>query len=262
MAIDPKIVDLINADIDSEISAEDQALLDEHLAKNTDARTLRDELSSLCADLDAVEAIPPPTHLKHVILDNISKQNYSETASGGGDWKTMMRTLFGSKVLRHSWSFAAGVILTYTLISSDQISRHAFDDVTRLVGTIGQPEYSGGTSGEDSISLTLDVIAGSVNLNTAGSIMILDFDMTSRGPIEIVADFANRDIWFNGFAQLESNGSTIAAETGQVTMRMEGQRRFAVYLNNASHSAATINLRFFSGGTLIHEAELRFNGAD
>ena len=262
MAIDPKIVDLINADIDSEISAEDQALLDEHLAQNTDARTLRGELSGLCAELDAVEAIPPPTHLKHVILSNISKQNYSETASGGGDWKTMMRTLFGGKALRYSWSFAAGVILTYTFISSDQISRQAFDDVTGLVGTISQPEYGGGISGEDSISLTLDEIAGSVNLNTTGSIMILDFNLASQGPIEIVAGFAKHRIWFNGFAQLESNGTTIAAETGQVTVRMEGQGRFAVYLNNASHSAATINLSFFAGGTLIHEAELRFNDAD
>ena len=66
-------------------------------------------------------------------------------------------------------------------------------------------------SGADSIQLSLNEIAGSVQLNRSGSIMILDFDLASPGPIEIVASFADRDVWFNGFAQLESSGTTIAA---------------------------------------------------
>ena len=258
MAIDPKFVDLINAAIDRGISAKDRALLEEHLAQDPDARALRDELSGLCAELDAVESIPPPAHLKHVILNTVSQQNTSQTASGGGDWRVRLSTLFGGGAVRYAMFFAAGAILTYTFISSDQISRQAFDDVTGLIGTITQPDYTAEMSDEDSIRLTLNEIAGSVHLYRAGSIMILDFDLASQGPIEIVAGFADRHIWFNGFGQLESNGTTIAAEAGQVTVRMEGQRRYAVYLNNASHRAATISLRFYSGGTLIHEDELKF----
>ena len=73
MAIDPKFVDLINAEIDRGISAKDRALLEEHLAQDPDARALRDELSGLCAELDAVESIPPPAHLKHVILNTVDR---------------------------------------------------------------------------------------------------------------------------------------------------------------------------------------------
>ncbi len=258
MAIDPKFADLINAEIDGEISAEDRILLEEHVALDPDARALRDELSDLCAKLDVVEAIPPPAHLRHVILNTVSPQIVSQTTSGGGHWRVMMRTLFGGSAQRYAMSFAAGAILTYTFISSEQISRQALDDVTDLVGTISQPEFTGEKSVEHSIRLTLNEIAGSVHLNSVGSIMILDFDLASQGPIEIVASFSDRDIWFNGFAQLESSGTTISAEAGQVTVRMEGQRRYAVYLHNDSHSAATIHLRFYSGGTLIHEDELRF----
>ena len=258
MAIDPKFVDLINAEIDGEISAEDRILLEEHVALDPDARALRDELSELCAKLDAVEAVAPPAHLRHVILNTVSRQNTSQTTSGGGRWRVMMGTLFGGSVQRYAMFFAAGAVLTYTFISSEQISRQALDDVTGLVGTISQPEFTGEKSGEHSIRLTLNELAGSVHLNSVGSIMILDFDLASQGPIEIVASFSDRDIWFNGFAQLESSGTTISAEAGQVTVRMEGQRRYAVYLYNDSHSAATIHLRFYSGGTLIHEDELRF----
>ena len=258
MAIDPKFVDLINAEIDGEISAEDRILLEEHIAQDPDTRALRDELSDFCAKLDAVESILPPADLRRVILNTVSPKIVSQTTSGGGHWRVMMGTLFGSSVQRYAMSFAAGAVLTYTFISSDQISRQALDDVTGLVGTISQPEFTGEKSGEDSIRLTLNEVAGSVHLNKVGSIMILDFDLASQGPIEIVASFSDRNIWFNGFAQLESNGTTIAAEAGQVTVRMEGQRRYAVYLNNDSRSAATISLRFYSGGMLIHEDELRF----
>ena len=258
MAIDPKYVDLINAEIDGEISAEDRILLEEHVAQDPDARALRDELSDLCAKLDGVEFIPPPAHLRHVILNTVSPQIDSQTTSGRGHWRVMMGTLFGGSVPRYAMSFAAGAVLTYTFISSDRISRQALDDVTDLVGTISQPEFTGEKSAEARILLTLNEIAGSVHLNSVGSIMILDFDLVARGPIEIVASFSDLDIWFNGFAQLESNGTTITAEAGQVRVRMEGQRRYAVYLNNDSHSAATISLRFYSGGTLIHEDELRF----
>jgi hypothetical protein len=259
MAVEPKFVDLINAEIDAEISAEDRALLDMYLAQNPEARALRDELTVVCAELDAVESIPPPAHLKHLILSTVSQQDSTQTASGRGNWRVTMGALFGGRVMRHALSFAVGVILTYTFISSDQISRQSFDDVTGLVGTISQPQYAGEISSEDSIEFALAEIAGSVRLSRVGAIMILDFDLASQSPIEIVAGFADRDIWFNGFAQLESDGTTIAAEAGQVTLRMEGQRRYAVYLHNASNSAAIINLRFYAGGTLIHEDELRFN---
>lgn len=258
MTIDPKYIDLMNAEIDGEISAEDRARLENYLAQDPAARALKEELAGLCTELDAVEFIEPPAHLKHVVLDTITRRRTSAPASTGGGWQFTLSTLFAGGAARYALAFAAGAILTYTFISSEQISRQAFDDVTGLVGTISQPDFSAEMSHEHSIDLTLTEIAGSVKLNRAGSILILDFDLVSQDPIEIVADFNDLDIWFNGFAQLESNGTSIAAETGQVTVRMEGQRRYAVYLYNTGQGATTISLRFYSGGTLIHEDELIF----
>lgn len=258
MAIDPRYVDLINAEIDGEISAADRARLEEYLAGDADARALRDDLSNLCAELDSVESVEPPVHLKHAVIDTITRQGTSRPVSRGDGWQITLGALFGGSAARYAMAFAAGAILTYTFVSSDQISRQAFDDVTGLVGTISEPDFIADTSNEHSIDVALTAIAGSVNLNRAGSILILDFDLSSQDPIEIIADYDDRDIWFNGFAQLESEGTRIAAETGRVTVRMEGQRRYAVYLYNASQSAATISLRFYSGGALIHEDELVF----
>ena len=81
-------------------------------------------------------------------------------------------------------------------------------------------------------------------------------------PDEIEAGYRDPSIWFNGFAQLESTGTSIAAETGAVTLKMDGKRRYAVFLNNPGLRPATIELRFTANDEVIHEAQLDFSEAD
>lgn len=258
MAIDPRIIDLINAEIDATISTEDRATLDEYLAESEAGRALRNELRSLCNDLDSVESVTPPPHLKQVILHSLGAKTPVMPNTGRkttGRWTNGWLGLTG---VRYALSFATGVVLATVLASSDQISRHALDDVADLVGTIAQPASGGAMSGGESFQLALNEIGGTVSLSMSGSIMIIDFALSSAGPIEIVAEFPDRDIWFNGFAQLESNGTRVTAETGQVTLHMEGHNRYAVYLHNASRDSTTVTLRFFSSGHLIYKNELSF----
>lgn len=258
MAIEPKLSDLINAEIDGRISAEDQALLDQHLAENAEAKAFHDELTRLCGELDSMDEVTPPANLRQSVMElaRQSAQPVRKPARRG--WQMIFSGFLGITPVRYAMSFAAGVILTFVLVSSDQISRQAFDDVTGLVGTMSDSGSTNDATVIDSMGLTLNELAGSVSLNKAGSLIILDFDLASQSPIEIVARFDDRDIWFNGFAQLESAGTSVAAETGRVTIRMEGQRRYAVYLHNTGRNTATVNLQFFSAGQLLHEGEMSF----
>ena len=108
---------------------------------------------------------------------------------------------------------------------------------------------------QDSVELSLNELAGTARLGSAGSLTVLDFDLVAEDPAEIIVTFDSRDVWFNGFAQLESEGTTVAAGRGQVAVRMEGQRRYALYLNNTRQNASTIRLRFIVGGRTVREAE-------
>ena len=88
--------------------------------------------------------------------------------------------------------------------------------------------------------------------------LILDFDLVAKDHIEVEADYSDRTIWFNGFAQLESGGTAISAETGRIRLGMEGKRRYAVYLHNEGGRETTVNLRFLSDGKVVHEASLDY----
>ncbi len=252
MAIEQKFIDLINADIDGEIEHADKSELDAFLAENFEARALHGELATLCQSVESIESASPPPHLRHVIMNSVKPTPVKTEAPG------ILQMLFASPVLKYSGTFSIGVLLTLSIVNSDQVSNRAFDDVTGLVGTISDP-ISGNLV--NTIAVDNVEIAGQVSLRSSGSMLILDFDLVANSPIEIEADYADRTIWFNGFAQLESSGATVSAKSGSVTLGMEGKRRYAVYLQNIGERGVTFNLRFVSEGEVVHEASLKYEPA-
>ena len=241
MAIEQKFTDLINAAIDGEISAEEKAELEAFLDSSADGRALQDELSSLSATLDSLEQEAPPVHLRHVIMNSIPPTRKPAESPG------IVQTLLGTPAFKYAFTFAAGVILALTIVDSSKVTNRAFDDVTELVGTIADP-----------VDLTL---ASSVSVDELG-VAGLDFDMVSSDHIEIEAGYSDPSIWFNGFAQLESEDTTVAAAPGRVRFGMKGKRRYAVFLHNQGERETTVNLRFLANGEVVHEASLEFKPKD
>lgn len=247
MTIEQNYTDLMNADIDGEISDAGKSELMAYLAESAEGRELYEQLSSLCDSLNSGELVSPPPHMRHVIMNSVKPTRPKQDS---------LQMLLAMPTLRYAMMFAVGVFLTLSLVKSGQMSDSAFDDVTGLVGTISEPI---GADLASSITVDNVEIAGRVSLRSKGSMLILDFDLTARGPVEIQADYTDRTIWFNGFGQLESSGTTISAEQGHIKLGMEGKGRYAVYLHNEGGRGTTVSLRFVSNGTVIHEATLEYD---
>ena len=248
MHLPSRTVELIQASVDKEISAADRHELEAILENSDDARRYHAEMSELCDVLGATEKLDPPPHLHHLIMDAVkpaqSASRQTNTRSG----------FLASPAFRLATAFAAGVVLTWSFVSSDRLSRNAFEDVTGLVGTIADSGIAAPATAGVSISHTN--IAGTVTMRKEGRLLVVDFDLVSNGPIDVVAGFAKTDVWFNGFAQLESSGTSVSAEPGRVTIRMDGKRRYALYLNDSGSRVAAIDLQFVSSGSVVHEARL------
>ncbi len=251
MTIDPKYFELIQADIDGEIDDAGKAELERFLADSEEGRAVYGQLESLCGSLDGMPSIDPPPHLSHMLLNQAPVKAAPQPSPG------FLQRLFAGPVLGYVGVFAAGVALTLALVDSDQISQGAFDEMTGLVGTIADSKFAAPEHGV--ISIDESEVAGTVTLRSTGPLLIVDFDLSARQPVEIVAGYSDKTIWFNGFAQLESTGTSIAAEAGAVTLKMDGKRRYAVFLNNPGKRPATIDLRFSSDDQVIHEAQLSFS---
>ena len=253
MTIEAKYVELMNADLDGEISDAERVDLAEYLEANPEAAAMQAELARLCGSLDEMGQMDPPPHLKYAILDSLqktAKPKPGHVKSGGFG----IRQLFAMPALRHAFTFGAGAFLTFALVSSDQISNQAFDDVTGLVGTIS--DSAPAASGPNMIRLTSNEIAGIVSTHLAGNLNVVDFNLAAEGPVEIVAEFSNHELWFKGFAQLESDDARILSDEGRVNMHIQGRNRYALYLQHTSKVDSTVSFKFYSAGNLIHQADL------
>ena len=147
------------------------------------------------------------------------------------------------------------VFLAMSIVNTGQVSNQAFDNVTGLVGTVAEPIDATLAS---SVSVDELDVAGIVSLRSAGSLLILDFDLVAKKHIEVEADYSDPGIWFNGFAQLPSEGTTVSAGPGRVRLGMAGKRRYAVYLHNQGGRDATVKLRFLADGQVVHETSLDY----
>ena len=250
MAIEQKYQDLINADIDGEISTEDRTELQAFLADSAAGRALHDQLSAVCHALDSGDEESPPVHLRQIIMNSIPEPPVSATSPG------FFQVLFASSALRYALSFAAGVFLALSIVNSGQVSEHAFDDVTGLVGTVADPVDAALAS---SVSVDELDVAGVVSLRSTGTLLILDFDLVAKDHIEVEADYSGPGIWFNGFAQLPGEATTVSAESGRVRLGVAGKRRYAVYLHNQGGREATVKLRFLANGQIVHETSLDYS---
>ena len=207
MAIEQKYEDLINPEIDGEISDASKSELQAYLSENAEGRALHAELAALCGTLDAVEQEEPPPYMRHVIMNSVPPARATNESPG------FLEALFATPALKYAMTFAAGVFLTLSIVNSSQISNQALDNVTGLVGTVAEPV---GATLASSVTLSEVDISGTVSLRSAGSLLILDFDLVSADHIEVQAEYTDRTIWFNGFAQLASEGTTVSAETGRI----------------------------------------------
>jgi hypothetical protein len=250
MAIDPNIVELINADIDGEISPADKDTLEALMAESPEAQAMHAELSGLSLSLDELPDLDAPPYLIHTIMAEIPKP---EQQGRRGD---SLRGLFAAPALRYAAMFVAGSVLTLSLVSSDQVSERAFNDVTGLVGTISS-EVPVGT-GIQTLQIDRTEVAGHITLRSSGPLLIVDFDLVSNGPIDIVASYSDQSVWFNGFAQLESPGASISAESGRISMKIDGKRRYALYLHNAGDRNVSINVRFMSDDEVVYDTDIQY----
>ena len=251
MAIDPKIVELINADIDGEISPADKDTLEAMMAESPEAQAMHAELSGLSSSLGDLPDLDAPPYLIHTIMAEIPKPASQDRR---GDF---LRGLFAAPALRYAAMFVAGSVLTLSLVSSDQVSERAFSDVTGLVGTISSEVPVG--PGIQTLQIDRTDVAGHITVRSSGPLLIVDFDLVSNGPIDIVASYSDQSVWFNGFAQLESPGASISAESGRISMKINGKRRYALYLHNAGDRNVSINLRFMSDGEVVYETDIQYS---
>lgn len=249
--VDQHILYLINSSIDGEISASEQDELGGLLITSPDVRSLNDELRAVARVLGEVPEVDPPEYLQ----DSIERQVRLPVRGRTGSKRP---GLWGVGWLRTGLAMAAAVVLTFGVyeMGSEPITAQ---DSRRMAGTMaksGSADQPGILL--DSIQLNTAKLSGMVELRDKDEFFMLDLQLISDEPTEVVIDFAGRGLEIDGVSGKSVGYDTVSVVDGSIHLASKGEEHFTVRLRHTSavKQVEPLDLSFFANSELIQQAEL------
>jgi len=254
--VDERTLDLINADIDGELTPEQSQELDAILEASADARTMRSELLRLTNLLDNQPAVNPPADLAQNILQQIKLPEPAGSFSLSGLFSSFQPATAGL-------AFAAGLLATVSFYELAPDNNPGFD-TAGMVGTMIANPGDRSTDLADNMSFSEPGLTGSVSLQSGKEIFALEFNLESTDTVEIEVAFAEAGLGFGGIAHavIDHKAADESYEISGGTLRVinQGRQSFTVFLLNAGRNdggSREITIDVSSGGARVITGVLR-----
>lgn len=254
--IDERTLDLINADVDGELTPEQSRELDAILEASADARAMRSELLRLTNLLDNQPAVNPPADLAQNILQQIKMPEPAGSFSLSGLFSSFQPATAGL-------AFAAGLLATVSFYELAPDNSPGLD-TAGMVGTMVANPENRGTDLADSLSFSEPGVTGSVSLQTGKDVFALEFNLESTETVEIEVAFAEAGLGFGGIARavIDHKAADESYKVSGGTLRVvnQGRQSFTVFLLNAASdgsSSKEINIVVSSGEARLITGVLR-----
>jgi hypothetical protein len=228
--LDEQTLNLINADIDDELTPAEQQQLDDILESSPEARAMRTELLKLSNLLDSVPEQSPPSGLSEKILNQLAPRRWSSKWS-------LQNLLHSFNPATAGLAFAAGLLLTVGFYEMSP-GRGPASDAASMVGTMVAGQGGGMNLLENNLRFSSDGFSGTVSLSENNGFYVMNFDLDSANPEEIVVGLDRTGLSFGGFAETPGSSDMVADKVtisgGTLRLVSQGRRQFTVFLRESS----------------------------
>jgi hypothetical protein len=254
--LEERTLDLINADIDGELSGDERRELEALLESSEEARALRAEFLRLSNLLDAQEQLQPPPDLAGRILEDLRLPRPAAPAVAAG-WFSSFRPA------QAGLAFAAGLLATVAWYEMTA-GQAPMTDTASMVGTLVANPRLSREAALDSLSLEVEGVSGQVTLSRSGTFYLLNFEIDSGRPVEIEIAFAEAGLGFGGLAHTitdaQSAGGSYVITGGALRVENQGRKAFTVFLPEVAEGTGdgrTIDVGISSRGAELFNGSLR-----
>jgi anti-sigma factor RsiW len=238
-APDPRLLELLHAELDGQLSATEWEELERLLAATPDGPLLRDQLRRIEAALARLPAVPPPADLHQNILRALPAAPRA-TAPG---WQHG----HGRRGRGFRYAMAAGLVVAMVGIGYSGALRQAFAP-GELVATMGgQTTAAPG----DSASIEGPGLAGTVAVQPDGARWRVVIDLESAAPVAVHAAYADpafRLVQVVG----DAPAAGLATAPGRIDFSRRGDGRTVLLLQPGE--GGQLRLRFESAGRSPQQA--------
>jgi anti-sigma factor RsiW len=249
-------------ELDGVATPEESSKLQEHLARDPEAKARFEHLRQLSAMLDRVEMVDPPPDLKAGILRSIRTRATSEPARVG--WLDRLAAAFGGRPLfRFAYSFAAGVaagIIGFAVFSGNFASRPQ-PGADRFSGTMAPLFRSEAHRKVD--SRKFDFAEGSVAIETrltdAGVALVVE--ARSASEIGLRLEFEPADYSVVGLTQSSGIQCRAMIGEGKVILTHSGEGHYVISLARRGQSTSPVRVSIHAPDGL-REGALQTGGVE
>jgi hypothetical protein len=219
---DPGYIELIHAEIDGELDAQQRAELARRLLANPEARAQRDDLQRLCKSLEALEAAEPPPQLLESVLAALPHSAPGSARSWWADPRWRYAAMFAGVLV------AAAVVFETVDRTRNPGSEAAGTMATHLRGPV------------DSVRLGNGPVLGQVSLYRDGAGLSLGLELVASAPVDVLIASGGHTLRVNGLGRPEGSG----------------MRPTAVPLPGFGTSGQTVSVTFLMAGRQVGVATL------
>lgn len=253
--LEERTLNLINADVDGELTPAEQQQLDSILETSAEARAMRAELLKLSNLLNGMPEQAPPQDLTSRIVGQLAPRRAVTRFS--------LSSLFASfQPVTTGLAFAAGLLLTVGFYEMSPQSVSSLD-TAGMVGTMVAGQGNGLNLLENDLYFSSDDFSGKVSLSENNGLYVLNFALDSTDPKEIRVGLELTGLAFGGFAEtpgLSDNVvDTVIISGGTMRVVSQGRQQFAVFLRGSSPEQAVaaelITIDFSSDSKLQNEGD-------
>ena len=217
-------INLINSDIDGEISGDEAAELSALLLESAEARKLHEDLSSLDRMLGAVPEAELPEQLEGLIFRQVDLPRRHRWFTPFAGWMQGNPIPYGAA--------AAGVLAT-VLVYELGSGPAGTGDYSDLVGTLARGNGIEGAIQLSYLDIDLPVVQGRVKLTGSGDLKLLRFDVDSEDAVDFEVGLEGSGLKFGGFAQAEGGeDENLGFANGKFRVSNTGAQQFTVILRD------------------------------
>jgi len=190
-------LELIHAEIDGELDGHARSELARQLLAEPATRTERDQLHRLCARLDGLEQVEPPTELQVRILRALPPVTASLTRYR----KSLPRWRYAALI---AGVVGAGAVVFETVRGPGP----ATSEMTGTMAAADRPAL-------DTLRLDNGPVTGRVSLYRDGTGLVLAFELTAGGPVDVLVASDGKTLRIDGLGKASAaSGPRVVALPG------------------------------------------------
>jgi hypothetical protein len=236
--LDDRMLQLLNAEIDGDLSASDRAELSRRLLHEPEARAAREALRRTCAELDTLEPVEPPAELRERILAAFPQS--AAVASRGG--QASRRFLSSASTLRYAAAIV-GAVLVGTI--AFQANRSVDDvDADQTAGTMADSPAAA-RAGEGAMRVDASQVRGTITLVPTGRELGVRFDFDPVQPAGAAMPEA--------IDVVVTRGHDVAHLKGSAAMQQAGGTAMTAALPGAVAAGDVVGVRVMVADTPVFE---------